>query len=112
MRLSCGLGIEVHANRKAEILDVLNRVNAMMWAGHFGLDDHGNKVSFRHTTMFRGISASGAEHIEAMVECALEACELYYTTFLAFQAPVGAANDNAGQGVDLGFMLAQTQGNA
>lgn len=111
MRVNCKPGIKIHKNSHQSVYALLNRVNAQLGIGAFIVEGEGDLI-FRYTTLFRGISASGADHVEAIVDTGVEQCTLYLDLFRSYQSPAGFANDNPGVQMDLGLILARTLGNA
>ena len=111
MVISCDPGLTIHKQCNDSVYALLNRVNAQLQLGGFVIDTNSALV-FRYTTLFRGMSASGADHVEAIVDTAVEQCDAYLAVFRAYQHAAGFANDNPGAQMDLGLILARTVGNA
>lgn len=60
----------------------LTTINGSLWLGHFDIDSQTNSPRFRYTSLFRGMHyASGADHIEDLMDIALTECERFYPTF-------------------------------
>lgn len=111
MAVKCDLGVRLHEKCSSNIYSFLNRINAELPIGAFVVDD-GRNLVLRYNTLFRGISASGADHVEAIVDMSVEACDTYYQSFCGYQNAGSVANDNPGHQMDLGLILARTIGNA
>lgn len=111
MTITCDPSLTIHKNCNSMVYALLNRVNTDLHVGAMHIDAEG-ALTWRYTTLFRGISASGADHVEAIVDIAVEQFESYLPVFSSYQQPASIANDNPGHQMDLGLILARTIGNA
>lgn len=83
MQFTCKMGdIEIAPDQMAATAQVMRKINAALWLGHFDFMDEERIPRFRHTCLFRGMhGASGAEHIEDLVDIALAECERFFAAF-------------------------------
>ncbi len=80
LALLCLFGIKTPRHKRAELLELLVRINAQARAGHFDLWPEDGAVLFRHALLLAGAAPTPAQ-CEAMIRLAAETCELYYLTF-------------------------------
>lgn len=91
LQFCCAPDLTISENKLSEATQVLNKVNAGLWLGHFDIratDNEDIDIStanvpcFRHTSLFRGMNgASGIDHMEDLIDIAIHECERYYPTF-------------------------------
>lgn len=95
MCLTCTMGdIIIHEGRLDEAGQTLRQINAHLWLGHFDFTDEERIPRFRHTCLFRGMhGASGAEHIEDLVDIALAECERFFDAIDLISRPLKAPAD-------------------
>jgi hypothetical protein len=81
LHLACAFDLKVPERRRAEVLELVTRVNEQLWVGHFDLWANDGLLMFRHALLLTGgIDASGAQ-CESLLKTAVEACERYYQAF-------------------------------
>ena len=81
LHLACAFEMKVPERRRADVLDLVARVNEQLWVGHFDLWSGEGLVMFRHALVLTGgVTASGPQ-CEALLGSALDACERYYQAF-------------------------------
>ena len=79
MQFCCETDIEIRPEAIDNAARTLSAINAGLWLGHFDIRTGTAIPCFRHTSLFRGMThASGAEHLEDLVDIALAECERYY----------------------------------
>ena len=82
MQFACYIDIAVPADRRDLMALALARINAGLWLGHFDIPEDTGVPCFRHTSLFRGQSgSSGADHLQDLMDIALNECERNYHTF-------------------------------
>lgn len=81
MQFTCHLDLIVPDDRRDLMALALARVNSGMWLGHFDLPQDTGVPCFRHTSLFRGQGGSGADHMQDLMDIALNECERIYPTF-------------------------------
>jgi hypothetical protein len=75
------LDIKVPVKKRADVHDLLIRVNERLWVGHFDVSAEDDTIMFRHTSLMRGVGGASPEQIEDLVELGLVECERYYPAF-------------------------------
>lgn len=75
------LDIKVPVKKRADVHDLLIRVNERLWVGHFDVSADDDTIMFRHTSLMRGVGGASPEQIEDLVELGLVECERYYPAF-------------------------------
>ena len=81
MHFSCVMDMRVPERRRNVVFELLARINAKLWLGHFDLTDNQNAPVFRHTTLLRGARGASVEQLEDLVDIALTECEQFYPAF-------------------------------
>lgn len=81
LHLACAFDLKVPERRKSEIAQLIGRVNAQMWVGHFDLWTVENAVMFRHSLLLSGGTPPMPDQCEALIKVAVEACEKYFQAF-------------------------------
>ncbi len=89
MSLTCKMGDVTIADNQIEAAGhAMRKINANLWLGHFDFVEDERVPRFRHTCLFRGMhGASGAEHIEDLVDIALAECERFSAAFDLISRP-------------------------
>lgn len=88
MQMYCEYGLSIPEDNLGHAAMALMAVNADLWLGHFDLPGDTRTPCFRHTCLFRGpIGAGGQEHIEDLIDIALNECDRYYMAFQLLSAP-------------------------
>lgn len=81
LHLACSFDLKVPERRRTEIIDLIGRMNAQMWVGHFDLWSSENAIMFRHALVLSGGTPPSPDQCEALIKVAVEACEKYYQAF-------------------------------
>ncbi len=82
MQFSCEMDVVIAPSARSDAAKALARMNSDIWLGHFDIREDIKIPRFRHTSLFRGMTGgSGAEHIEDLVDIALNECERYMPVF-------------------------------
>src|SRR5262249_6518942 len=81
LHLACAFDLKVPERRRAEVLQLISRVNERLWIGHFDLWINDGLVMFRHALVLSGGVEASNQQCEAMLDAALEACERYFQAF-------------------------------
>jgi hypothetical protein len=81
LHFSCAMDMKVQSTKKTQLHELLATVNERMWLGHFGIWSDEGVPMFRHSVLFRGPSSANLEHIEDLVDIALNECERFYPAF-------------------------------
>jgi len=96
LHLACAFDLKVPERRRAEVQQLVSRVNEQLWVGHFDLWNKDGLVMFRHALVLAGGSEASGRQCEAVLSAALDSCERYYQ---AFQFVVWAGKP-AGEAID------------
>jgi hypothetical protein len=81
LHLACAFEMRVPSYRRADINDLLARINEKLAIGHFDLwADEGLPV-FRQSVLLRGAKGATLEQLEDMVQIAITECERFYPAF-------------------------------
>jgi len=81
LHLGCAFDLKVPERRRAEIVQLIAKLNEQMWVGHFDFWTSGNAVMFRHSLLLAGGIHPSPDQCEAAMKIAVEACERYYQAF-------------------------------
>ena len=82
MQFYCHYDITVAEDRRDLLSMALARVNAGLWLGHFDIPEDTGVPCFRQTSLMRGQSQNaGADHLQDLMDIALNECERYYPMF-------------------------------
>lgn len=88
MQFACELDVAFSPSHLDQAAKTMSAINASLWLGHFDICDEKFCPRFRHTSLFRGMTAtSGADHIEDLVEIAVNECERFYPVFHLLAQP-------------------------
>jgi hypothetical protein len=80
LHLACAFDMRVPDLRLGEVQQLVARINEQLWIGHFDVWMQNGMVMFRHALVLADVSASGRQ-CEAVLGCALDACERYFPAF-------------------------------
>ncbi len=80
LHLACAFDIRVPELRLSEVQQLVARINEQLWIGHFDVWMQNGMVMFRHALVLADVAASGRQ-CEAVLGCALDACERYFPAF-------------------------------
>lgn len=84
MQFFCHYDLVVTEDRRDLLALALARVNSGLWLGHFDIAPDTGVPCFRHTSLFRGqTGSSGADHLQDLMDIALNECERFYPMFHA-----------------------------
>ncbi len=89
MQFTCKMGeIDIPEDKMTLVSQAMRKINSNLWLGHFDFLEEQRIPRFRHTCLFRGMhGASGAEHIEDLVDIALAECERFFSAFDLISRP-------------------------
>lgn len=93
MQFCCASNLAVPALHFSQIKKLLFKVNHKMWLGHFDVSDSENTIIFRHTSLMRGLTYAGQEHIEDLIDIALTEFDRFYPAFKMQVTTREVAND-------------------
>lgn len=82
MQFYCHFDMAIPGDRHAAVAMTLAPVNASLWLGHFDLPQDTGVPRFRHTSLMRGYDQNaGADHLQDLMDIAINECERYYPMF-------------------------------
>lgn len=83
LQFCCEYGIQVADMNKACAADTVLTINSNLWLGHFDLPPETLAPTFRYTQLFRGMQSSGADHVQDLINIAIDECDKNYPVFVA-----------------------------
>jgi hypothetical protein len=92
LHLACAFDLKVPDRRRAEVIQLIARLNERLWIGHFDLWSNDGLVMFRHALVLTGGVTATNRQCEALLDAGLEACE---RNFQAFQFVIWAGKSAA-----------------
>lgn len=81
LHVACAFDLRVPERRRAEILQLVSRVNEQLWVGHFDLWSGENVLMFRHSLILAGGAEPSHAQCETMLRASVDACERYFQAF-------------------------------
>ena len=81
LRLICTFEMEPPEARMAELYEVLNLANDMMWSGGFTYWRPQSLMVWRYGLLLSGKQIAAPEQIDQMIHAAVGACERFYPAF-------------------------------
>lgn len=83
LQFCCEYGLTVADSNKAMASETVLNINSGLWLGHFDLPPETLAPTFRYTQLFRGLQSSGAEHVQDLINIAIDECDRNYPVFVA-----------------------------
>jgi hypothetical protein len=81
VHVACAFDLKVPDRSENEVHRLISMINAQLWLGHFDLWSKDGLVMHRHALVLAGGVEASAPQCEALLSCALDACERYYPAF-------------------------------
>jgi hypothetical protein len=81
LRLICTFEMEPPTHRMAELFDVLNRCNDMVWTGAFTYWAEQKLMVWRYGLCLAGGQIAGTEQVDKLISAAVMAAERFYPAF-------------------------------
>ena len=81
LRLLCTFEMEPPLDRRAQLFDVLNRCNDMVWTGAFTYWDDQKLMVWRYGLCLAGGLFAGPDQIDRLISSAVLASERFYPAF-------------------------------
>lgn len=106
LQLACAFDFKIPKNRRNEICQLVARVNAQLWQGHFDIWAEDCGLLYRHGLLLSGGAIANSAQCEAMLSMAVEACERFFPAF-QYVIWAGKTADEA-----LAATLMETKGSA
>lgn len=106
LHLACAFDFKIPKMRRNEVCQLVARVNAQLWQGHFDVWTEDGGLLYRHGLLLSGGAVANSDQCETMMAMALEACERYFPAF-QYVIWAGKSEDEA-----LMIALLETKGTA
>jgi hypothetical protein len=81
LHLACAFDLKVPERRRADVIELVARINEQLWVGHFDVWAKDGLAMFRHALVLAGGGTASDGQCEALLGAALDACERYYQAF-------------------------------
>ncbi|HPD93928.1 MAG: YbjN domain-containing protein [Rhodobacter sp.] len=81
LRLICTYDMEPPTDRMAEVYEILNLANDLVWSGGFTYWAQQNLMVWRYGLLLSGAQIAAPEQIDQMIQAAVAACERFYPAF-------------------------------
>jgi len=83
LTLSCAFESKLPKTAMARAHSLLALINEKMWLGHFDISSEDSTVIFRHSLLLSGGAGTTAEHLQELLDYAIEECDRFYPAFQA-----------------------------
>ncbi len=83
LQFCCEYGFQVADMNKPLAAETVLNINSGLWLGHFDLPPETLAPTFRYTQLFRGMQASGADHVQELIRIAIDECDKNFPVFTA-----------------------------
>lgn len=83
LQFCCEYGLQISDANKPLASETVLNINSNLWLGHFDLPPETLSPTFRYTQLFRGMQASGADHVQDLIKIAIDECDRNYPVFVA-----------------------------
>lgn len=81
LALACALESKLPKHALMKVYPLLAMVNEKLWLGHFDISSEDHAVTFRHSLLVRDGAGTNAEHLQELIDLAIEECERFYPAF-------------------------------
>ncbi len=106
LQFCCEYGLQVADLNQAQAARTVVNINSGLWLGHFDLPPETLSPTFRYTQLFRGMNASGADHVQDLIRIAIDECDRHYPVFISL------SQNSAPDADDLALAMVPVQGQA
>jgi len=83
LTLSCAFESKLPKQSLAQVHTLLALVNEKLWLGHFDICSETSQITFRHSLLLRDGANTTAEHLQELLDYAIEQCDCFYPAFQA-----------------------------
>lgn len=83
LQFCCEYGLQISDTNKALASETVLNINSNLWLGHFDLPPETLAPTFRYTQLFRGMQTSGADHVQDLINIAIDECDRNYPVFIS-----------------------------
>jgi hypothetical protein len=81
LTLSCSLDTKFPKPLLFKVHSLLALVNQKLWLGHFDICADDDTITFRHSLLLRDGAGTCAEHLQELLDIAINECERFYPAF-------------------------------
>lgn len=81
LTLCCSIDNKLSKQMMPRVHSLLALVNEKLWLGHFDLSTDTASVTFRHSLLLRDGAGTTAEHLQELLDIAINECERFYPAF-------------------------------
>ena len=81
LQIVCAFDGRVPDGTRNNVHELLARINAQMWIGHFDIVNEENLLMFRHGVLVPSASGATSEQCENLIDIALSECDRYFQAF-------------------------------
>jgi len=81
LALSCAFESKLPKPALQRVHSLLVMINEKLWLGHFDICSEDSTVMFRHSLLLRDGAGTTAEHLQDLLDIAIEECERFYPAF-------------------------------
>ena len=81
LHLACAFDLKVPALRRAEVIELVTKINEQLWIGHFDIWTHSGMIMHRQALVLPGGITASTAQCESMLAGAIHACERYFPAF-------------------------------
>jgi hypothetical protein len=78
LAFACAFESKLPKSALSRVHSLLAMVNEKLWLGHFDISSEDLSVTFRHSLLLRGGVSTTAEHLQELLDCAIEECDRFY----------------------------------
>jgi hypothetical protein len=78
LQFACTYDLKVPELRQAEVLRLLNLINAQLLHGHFDFWAHEGTINFRHSLILSGGAQANDAQCDALIRAGLDSCQRFY----------------------------------
>ncbi len=81
LTLSCALDSKLPKQSVNKVHSLLALVNEKLWLGHFDINSEDGSVVFRHSLLLSEGVGTSAEHLQQLLDIAINECDRFYPAF-------------------------------
>ena len=81
LQLVCAFDGRLPEGAKGPVYELLAKINAQMWIGHFDMVEEENLLMYRHGVLLPEAKGATPIECESLIEIALSECERYFPAF-------------------------------
>lgn len=81
LHVACAFDLKVPERKRADVMDLMSRINELLWIGHFDIWSEDEVVMFRHSLILAGGAEPNGAQCQTLLQLAVEACDRHYQAF-------------------------------